>query len=83
MYEIFVHEKKYVRREKVVHLVDLDNKFAFVTFDSVPPEKIQSSRLQLTPIFNSEFFGEKLFKILKDLATRRIYLYGRGKKFSF
>ena len=83
MYEIFVHEKKYVRREKVVHLADLDNKFAFVTFDSVPPEKIQSSRLQLTPIFNSEFFGEKLFKILKDLATRRIYLYGRGKKFSF
>ena len=39
MYEIFVHEKKYVRREKVVHLADLDNKFAFVTFDSVPPEK--------------------------------------------
>ena len=59
--KFFVHEKKYVRREKVVHLADLDNKFAFVTFDSVPPEKIQSSRLQLTPIFNSEFFGAKLF----------------------
>ena len=69
--KFFVHEKKYVRREKVVHLADLDNKFAFVTFDSVPPEKIQSSRLQLTPIFNSEFFGEKLFKIFKDLVTRQ------------
>ena len=56
--KFFVHEKKYVRREKVVHLADLDNKFAFVTFDSVPPEKIQPSRLQLTPIFN---FLEKNF----------------------